>query len=121
MLSHIYTQDNDLVSQPTFQKSLQSDADVKFSTKTISLNTWMEHICLRVQPFHSVEDESLRRGLGAESISVNTVLKYMELMTRRVELFMSNMLLSKFSLVLDGGSHNDTHCIAIFASFSNDR
>lgn len=73
LLSHIYSQHNDFVSQPTFQKALQSDSNVKFRTKTIWLNTFMEHICLRVQPFSSIQDESLRRGLRLEPISINTI------------------------------------------------
>ena len=53
-----------------------------------------------------------------EPISTNTLLKYAELLTTKVEEKLSIGLPPTFGIILDGWTHNDIHYLAIFAVYS---
>lgn len=50
-------------------------------------------------------------------ISRPTLTKYMHALTKKVEETIRKLLPNKFALVFDGWSTNDTHYIALFATF----
>lgn len=120
LLSHIHAQHGHVVTKSFCEKELQNETESPvspFSTKSIWLNTWLEIVCLRLQPFSIIDDDILLRSVKVEKISMKTLMKYMSKLTKRVENHIARILPSKFAIVLDGWSHLDTHYIAIFATF----
>lgn len=99
-MSHIHQQHSSFVYQSAFQKELSSPTScINFSTGNIRLNTCLQLFCLRIQPFPIVE--------------------YVVLLTKLVEVKLSNMITGNISIVLDGWKHRDAHYLAVFATVNH--
>ena len=66
-------------------------------------------------PFTSVESERFRKNSNMKSISRPTLMKYMNLLTRKLEDQLKGILPNKFGINLDSWSINATNYTAIFA------
>lgn len=78
---------------------------------------WMRFIVGKGTPFSWVEDEVVCSFSSAKSISVETLLRHMELVTRCIEREVTRELPDRFGLILDGWSQGSLHFIAIIACF----
>lgn len=118
LLSHIHSQHANFMTQSSLEKALKTPrAHQELTTKTIWLNTWMELVCIRLQPFSFVEDELIRRTVSVDPISRNSLTKYMSLLTHRVERHISACLPDKFAIVIDGWTNCETHYLAVFGTY----
>jgi hypothetical protein len=78
---------------------------------------WLEWIVMSNLPFQFVEDPLTRKNTKLESITDETVKKYLVLVTESVEKRIADDLPEKFGIVIDGWSDGTTHYIAVFASY----
>ena len=74
---------------------------------------WVKWVCLSLKPFSFV-DELTRQFSNLSSISINTFMKYMHLVTKEVEQGISQKLPDKFAIALDAWSAFSTYCVGIF-------
>lgn len=99
-------------SQPlTFWKHMT------YPSKTNSIHAWIECVVLGLQPFNFVSKRVYRKHFKQNSISVNTLMKYLEQLTKLTEKKISDELPDKFSIIFDGWSSLGSHFVSIFASF----
>ena len=82
-----------------------------------NIYAWIRWICVGMKPFEFVEDPLTREFSRLQPISVTTLKKYMDLLTREVEKKKGLVLPAKFSLVVDGWTKKSTHFIGIFATY----
>jgi hypothetical protein len=80
---------------------------------------WMELVIMTNQTFSFVENPLIRRHSRLEPISVDTLMKYIKMVTTAVELKVAEALPTKFGIVIDGWKSGTTHYIAVFASYAN--
>ena len=120
-MSHIKSQ------HPEYNKSQQSSVSTFFQagpsvTRTGHNNFgWIDWICMDLLPFSIVEKESTRKCSNLGSISRNTLIKYMEKLTKCVENEIAKELTDKFSLIIDGWTSGSTHFVGLFASYPSQR
>jgi len=88
--------------------------------KSSTVFSWLEWIVMADLPFVFVENELTRKNTKLDSISRNTLMKYLKLLTVEVESKVSIELPEKFGIVIDGWSEGNTHYIAVFASYAQE-
>lgn len=118
LFNHVKTQ------HPEYQKLLKPALSIdKFikkvdtSTKSNNIYGWLNWTCCGLKPFSFVENELTRTYTSLTLISEKTLKKYMNLLTKEVEKKITNLLPSKFCLVLDGWTKKSTHFVGVFASY----
>ena len=80
---------------------------------------WIDWICSTLRPFSFVTDDINRQYSKLEKTSYPTLIKYMKVLTKRVEQKLNNLLPYTIVLVIDGWSKNSTHFVVVFASFKS--
>lgn len=70
--------------------------------------------------FSIVKNEKVMRYMRCKCVDVLTLMKYMVLLTKAVEMKISTTLTDKFALALDGWSAGADHYVALFATFYAD-
>lgn len=100
------------------RKQLVSSA-LSFQARTGAAHAWIEAVVLCLQPFSFVENRIMRKHFNHENISVDSLMKYMHLLTKLVESHIGTMLPDKFCVVFDGWAGGDTHYVAVFATFTS--
>jgi len=87
--------------------------------KGANIFKWLEWIVLTNLPFQFVEDPLTRKNTCLDSITDETIKKYLLLVTENVEKRIADDLPDKFGIIIDGWKDGTTHYIAIFASYSD--
>lgn len=118
LMNHLTT------THPTYQSIMAEKKDPSslkqyFTPKSSNIYGWLDWIITNGLPFSSVSDPLFRKYSNLESISVETYMKYMALLTISVEDEIRNILPDVFSLIFDGWTLDgtSTHFIALYASF----
>ena len=88
--------------------------------KASNIYSWIDWIVAENLPFNYCEKECTRKYAKLKSISVESVMKYMDLLVVEVEERIKKDLPQKFAVVFDGWSEDSTHFIGIFAVFISD-
>ena len=78
---------------------------------------WMEWVIMDNHSFSFVEKTLTKKHTNLEPISVDTLTKYIKLVTEAVEKDVASQLPSKFGIIIDGWKEGTTHYIALFASY----
>ena len=93
--------------------------DFCVSSKAKNIYSCLEWVICGAHPYSFVEDKLNRKYANIELISRNTFVKYLGLLTRKVEESVQKALPPRFGLVMDGWSESSssTHYVAIFAVF----
>ena len=86
--------------------------------KAANIYSWLERICCGLKPFNFVENELTRKYCNFAPIAENTAKKYMENVTKEVEVLIKTKLPNRFVPVIDGWSKSSTHFVGVFASYS---
>lgn len=115
LLSHIHSSHNDNASS-----SSQPKMEFFYSNKAKNIFSCIDWIVSENREFQFCEKELVRKYSKLEPISCNSLMKYIDLLVKNVELKIKNSLPSKFGLVLDGWTDKSTHYIAVFAIFPSD-
>lgn len=103
------------------EKGSKSKLTYFIDTKSSNIYSWIDWIVSENLPFNFCEKDSTRKYSKLTSISVETVMKYMELLVVEVEDRIRKELPEKFAIVFDGWSEDSTHFLGIFASFALDQ
>lgn len=77
-------------------------------------------IMFNLLPFCYFENPSIRDHARYAPISIQTSVKYLDFLTKRVETHSGSALLEKFALVFDRWSPGDTHYLALFPTNNGD-
>jgi len=88
-----------------------------YKKKTLDVYGWLRYIIMGLQPFYAVENKVVSEFSQYGPISYNTLMKYMDLLTTKVEEKVKLILPDKLCLVFDGWSSGSTHYVGIFATF----
>jgi hypothetical protein len=99
------------------EKGSKSKLASFIDTKSSNIYSWIDWIVAENLPFNFCEKECTRKYVRLKSISVESVMKYMELLVIEVEERIKKDLPDKFALVFDGWSEDSTHFIGIFAVY----
>ena len=119
LLSHVQS------SHPNYFAQLQSGEELTqknlhdyfTTTKSNNIYGWLDLILNGLLPFSFVEKNLIRQHVRHSSLSLNTFMKYVRLLTEHVEEKIAKILPPKFAFVFDGWSTNSTNYLAIFATF----
>jgi len=87
--------------------------------KGANIFKWLEWIVVANLPFQFVEHPLTRKNSNLDSITDETIKKYLLLVTENVEKRIADNLPDKFGIIIDGWKDGTTHYIAIFASYSD--
>ena len=89
-----------------------------YDPKVVTIHGWIDSVISSLLPFTIVEQSSFRKHTRYKSIDYKKFMKYLSLLTKRVEFKIRQRFPDLFSLIFDGWSESDTHIIAIFAGVS---
>ena len=106
---------------PNYKSDMQSTSLSLFTIpeKARNIYGWLELIVMNGEPFNLVENEYQRKYSNLSSICRNTFMKYLQELTKTVELKIKDELPETFGLVFDGWSDasSSTHYVGIFAAY----
>lgn len=86
--------------------------------KAVLLHQWMDLVVSANLPLSIVENRSLRGIASADSISEDTLSKYLKLVEAQIDKKLKSELPTKFGIVIDGWSEGTTHYFGVFAAYS---
>ena len=81
---------------------------------------WLELVIELNLPFTFVESRIVRKAVKYEDISVDTLQKYLELVTQSTEKKVAAALPAKFGLIIDGWSEGNQHYFGLNAAYDSD-
>ena len=122
LMNHITGKHPDYAHLANGNKEKNSlDAYFDTTTKENNIFCWLDWIIVEGKPFNTVEKELTRKYSKLTPICTETLMKYMNLLTREVEAVIIKLLPSLFCLVFDGWTLDgqSTHFVALFATFQN--
>ncbi len=90
------------------------------SKKASTIFSWLEWITLCNLPFLFVENPFTRKYSKLDQISVQSLMKYLKILTVEVEKKISEELPKSFGLIFDGWSEGNRHFVAVFACYHMD-
>jgi hypothetical protein len=79
---------------------------------------WLKFVIGQGLPLNWCENESVREFSKLKSISVETLMKYMALLTEQVELEVARLLPNNFGITLDGWSEGSQHFFCFICMYS---
>lgn len=88
-------------------------------SNVVDMYGWINLIVKKNLPFSFVDDEDMWKAVCYKSISSNTMMKYMELITRKMESSLRQGLPGKFGLIFDGWTEGNDHYIALFVCYTS--
>ncbi|KAL3672005.1 hypothetical protein V7S43_019082 [Phytophthora oleae] len=81
---------------------------------------WLEWVVKSNLPLSFCESTLARRYTNLEPVSVETLRRVMEAVTRSVERSIADKIPDRFGLIFDGWSHASEHFVAVFACYEVD-
>lgn len=113
LFSHIQSAHKD------YQNIMKDNAKSMFTvpSKVINMHSWIELMVMKNFPLTLVDDELFRKATCYDTISSNSLKKYMDLLCRKVEDELRADLPKKFGIIFDGWSEGSDHFIALFACY----
>ena len=95
-------------------------ASSKITKKGKNVYLWINWICSSLKPFSFVDNELFREYSRLEPICSNSLKKYMELLTKKVEAKIKDYIPETIAILIDGWSKGSIHFVGLFASFTSD-
>ena len=89
-----------------------------YPAKVKSMYCWIELMVMKNLPLSLVDDELFRKAISYNSVSSNSLKKYMDLLCRQIENDMRTLLPMRFGIIFDGWSEGNDHYVALFACHS---
>ena len=81
--------------------------------------SWIEWVTCGLKPFSFVENSLTQKYSKLENISIKTMKKYMNLLTKKVEVEIANIAPENFAIIFDRWSNGSTHDVALSVSYPN--
>jgi hypothetical protein len=95
----------------------------KCSPKAINLYRWIEQCVMNDEPFDFVENPYVKKNSRNESISTETLVKYLELLFTKVEEKLKAKINAvtpkRFGLIFDSWTCNSEHYTAVFLTWTD--
>ncbi len=104
LCSHIVTEHPDYIQLVDKAKKVTTITEVFWPKKAQNIHGWMDMIIMGLLPFSFVENESAKKYMRPEGVTVNTLKKYIHLVEKRVRHKLTKELPDLFALVFDGWS-----------------
>jgi len=99
--------------------SSQTKIDSFLCPKSKNIYSWIEWIVMECRELNFCEKDLVRKYTHLSPICRNTLVKYIDLLTKEVERQVTKVLPTKFGLVFDGWSQHSVHFLAVFAVFGS--
>ena len=96
---------------------VNDDNNPFFHKKGNNVFNWISWIIEDNLPFSFCERPNTRKFSKLDPISVDTLMKYIKLVTRRVEKMVADSLPELIGIIIDGWKEGTTHYIAVFAVY----
>lgn len=116
LISHIKNDHKDWEEVMNSKKKDQPQS-LFVNRKGSNVFNWIEWVIMDNHSFSFVEKPLTKKHSKLEPISVDTLMKYIKLVTEAVEKDVASQLPSKFGIIIDGWKEGTTHYIALFASY----
>jgi hypothetical protein len=117
LVSHIKTDHKDW--EEIMKAKNNNNPSAFVNKKGANIFKWLEWIVVANLPFKFVEHPLTQKNSNLESITDETIKKYLLLVTENVEKRIADDLPDKFGVIIDGWKDGTTHYIAVFASYSD--
>jgi len=117
LLNHIKTDHQDW--EDIMKAKNDKNPSIFVNKKGANIFKWLEWIVTLNLPFQFVEQPVTRKNSSLDSITAETIKKYLLLVTENVEKRIADDLPDNFGIIIDGWKDGTTHYIAIFASYSD--
>ncbi len=85
----------------------------------VQVHGWLQFVVHCLQPFQVVENPKFTKHIRYESLTQMSFKTYLEKFTKIVEEKIWNVLPDIFAIVFDGWTTNDSHYIAMYATFAD--
>jgi hypothetical protein len=109
LISHIKDQHPDWEGIMLSKQSEASRPITQFvNKKANTIYSWLDWVIMKNLAFVFVEDTTTRKYTKLDSISVDTLIKYVKLLTKEVEKKVAANLPDQFGVVIDGWSEGTT-------------
>jgi hypothetical protein len=99
---------------------VNEDKNPFYHKKGNNIYNWISWIIEDNLTFSFCERPNTKKFAKLDPISVDTLMKYIKIITERVEKKITESLPNKFGIIIDGWKEGTTHYIAVFASYSSD-
>ena len=115
LISHLKSQ------HPGFENAIKMASNQQYTitdfvpTKITTIYSWLEWIIMEGREFSFSEKELVRKYCKLEPIARSSFMKYMDLVTKRVEEDIGKSQPTTYGLIIDGWSSGSTHYLSIFA------
>jgi hypothetical protein len=116
LISHIKNDHKDW-EEVMNSKKKEHPQSLFVNRKGSNIFNWMEWVIMDNHSFSFVEKPLTKKHTKLEPISVDTLMKYIKLVTEYVEKDVASQLPSKFGIIIDGWKEGTTHYIALFATY----
>ena len=122
LISHIKDQHKDWESIMESKHIGSNTSIMQFvNKKASSIFSWLEWIIMDNLPFTFVEKQLTRKNTKLDhSISTNTLMKYLKILSTEVEKKLMDELPGQFGIIIDGWTEGTRHYIAVFACYCKD-
>ena len=108
LVSHIKDQHQDW-EEIMQSKHLESKTITQFvNKKANTVFSWLEWVIMKNLPFLFVEDTLTRKYTKLDSISTDTLMKYLKSLAQEVEKKVAKSLPKQFGIIIDGWSEGTT-------------
>ena len=104
LISHIFSDHKDYVADMT--SNFSSLGSFVLDKKTETIYGYLEWVIMAELPFTFVENDLTRKFSKLGVLSRSTFMKYLQGVTKEVEMIIKKQLLSKFGLIFDGWTDN---------------
>ena len=117
LISHLFSYHKDYVADMT--SNFSSLGSFVLDKKTETIYGYLEWVIMADLPFTFVENDLTRKFPKLGLLSRSTFMKYLQGVTKEVEMLIKKQLPSKFGLIFDGwtDSSTATHFFAVFAVY----
>jgi len=119
LISHIKTNHPDWEEVMSSKKSFNKSQSLFINQKASTYYSWLRWIILDCHPFSFVERPLTRQYSNLENVSVDSLMKYLKLLTEVVEEKVAASLPEQFGLIIDGWTEGTTHFFGLVACFEN--
>lgn len=120
LLSHVVMWHQNFITEMTCSNGNNGTLVGFIDDKTFKILSWIDMVLSCSLPFSFCESKAAEDYVKIGSISTDSLVSYMELLTREVEVVVSNLLPKKFGIIFDGWTFRSEHFVAVFASFLHD-
>ena len=106
-------------AHPDYADARDTSQPCNVNKKGRNAFSWIKWVCLGMKPFEFVENPLTREFTKLDPITVPTLKKYLEAVTRKTEAQISSKLPNQFSLIVDGWTKRSDHFVGVFAAWES--